>query len=83
MAAVLHDRRIIQPEESAVLDRFNRDYLSWVKRHGPEIGEKAMRGDTAAEAVILRYNAFTQWLTGWSLNALHVAIREWEKKGLR
>lgn len=76
----LIDGRIVQPEEEAVLDEFNRDYLAWVKRHGPEIGEQAMRGDLAAENVILRYNAFRGWLTDWALAGLHDAIVQWERR---
>ena len=67
-------------DREAVFSRFENGVLPDLKRFGPEIGEKAMQGDLAAENVIRRYAVFLEWRDPFNLGLLENLTRNWLKR---
>ena len=63
-----------------VQERFERDVLPVLKRYGPEMGEKAMQGDTLAEQIIRRYHIWLAWIDPFNLKFLETLIHKWLKQ---
>ena len=74
----------VLPEERSTIERFERDVLPYVEKHGPRIGEAAMEGDVDAEEVIRRYRLVVEGmahLREFNLKLLIGALKRWEAKG--
>lgn len=50
----------VLPHERPVIERFEADVLPYIEKHGSQLGECAMQGDTDCTEVIQRYQQFTQ-----------------------
>jgi hypothetical protein len=73
----------VLPEEIPLIERFESDVLPFVTRHGSEIGERAMQGDTDCEEVIRRHRLFVEGvpdLRPFNYRLLTQALKRWEHR---
>lgn len=73
----------VMPEERPIVERFERDLVPYIERHGSEIGERAIQGDLDAEEIIRRYRLFIEGmphLRNFNLKLLTGAAKRFEAK---
>ena len=74
----------VLPEEKPTVEKFERDVLPYIEKHGGRIGEAAMSGDLDAEEVIRRYRMVVEGMAHLRENNLQLligALKRWEAKG--
>lgn len=70
----------VLPEERPLVERFESDVLPYIQKHGSEIGDAAMKGNTTAEEVIRRYNLFLNGMPefrAFHLKLMIAALKRW------
>lgn len=69
--------------ERPMIERFERDVLPYTIKHGPHIGDSAMKGNVIAEEIIRRHRLFVEGLPelrATNFNLLVNALKLWEKQ---
>ena len=72
-------------EEIPLIDRFEEDVLPYTLKHGPQIGDAAMNGNSVAEEIILRQYLFVEGLPEKrpeNYKRLVAALKLWESRRL-
>lgn len=73
----------VLPEERPIVEKFERDVLPFIERHGSQMGDDAVKGDLDAEEVIRRYKLFVEGmahLRAQNLRIMIAALKRWEAK---
>lgn len=73
----------VMTEERPVIEKFERDVLPFVLKHGSEIGERAMQGDADCEEIIRRHHLFVEGVPNLrpeNLKLLTAALKRWEAR---
>lgn len=78
-----YDWGIVLPEEQPLIEKFEDEVLPFTKKHGPEIGEKAMQGDVVCEEIIRRQHLFVSGLPEKrpeNFKLLVKALKTWDQR---
>ena len=76
----------VLPEERPLVEKFEDELIPYFEKHGPRIGEAAMKGDKDAENVILGYHRFIHGMPEFrqtNFGMCVAALKRWEAKGVR
>lgn len=76
----------VLPEERQLVEKFEDELVPYFEKHGPRIGDAAIKGDKNAEAVILGYHRFVNGmpqLRQQNFNLCVAALKQWERRGMQ
>lgn len=76
----------VTQEEQPLVEKFERDVLPFVEKHGSEIGEAAMTGNMDAEEVVRRTHLFINGLPemrAGNFALLVGALKRWEHRRIQ
>lgn len=72
----------VEEWERPIVEKFEDEILPFTIKHGPRIGEAAMKGDQVAEEIIRRQQMFCEGLPemrGMNFRMLVAALKTWSQ----